>query len=111
MFFADFYIVYFFKVLIGWFKFWGSGDWPALEALVTAPPNVTYGAAGCPIVEISYEYWVDGELHTGFHEEPFLLSNSAIEFAALSERHANLAIRIKPGHPEVSTVRRVDQVR
>jgi hypothetical protein len=110
MFFADLYMVYFFKTLVCWFKFWGSENWPTMEAVVTDRPNISSGASGCPIVEISYKYRVDGELHTGLQEESFLLSNSARDFAALFERDANVAIRVKPGRPEVSTLCRVDQI-
>lgn len=109
-FFADLYLVYLFKVLSRWTKFRGSRNWDTNEAIVTAMPDRTPAALGCPTLEIPYEYRVNGELYTGLHEEPFLLVDSLNTFAARFTAGNRFVIRINPDRPEISTVLEADQI-
>jgi hypothetical protein len=107
-FFADLYIVYAFKILTRWVKFRGHERWSPTEATVTATPITTSAGWGFSTVEIPYEYRVNGELYTGLHEEPFLLSDSLMQYATRFREGGKFMIRVKPGRPEVSTVREED---
>jgi Protein of unknown function (DUF3592) len=104
-FFADLYLVYLFKVLVRGVKFYGNQHWPSVEGIVTATPNSSMAGWGCPTVEIPYKYRVNGELYTGLHEEPFLLSDSRTEYAARFRAGSKLLIRVKPDNPQVSMMR------
>ena len=107
---ADIYISYFFKILVRWLRFRHSAQWPRADATVTAAPSSTSGAWGCPVAEIPYAYRVGGELYTGLHEEPFLLSDSAKNYAERFGRDATLVVRIEPGRPEISILLPQDQI-
>jgi hypothetical protein len=108
-FFADFYLIYAFKILTRWVKFHGSGGWKTTVATVTAAPIASSAAWGCRTVEIPYAYRLDGELYTGLHEEPFLLNDSLIEYAERFREGSKFVIRVKPDSSEISTVREDDQ--
>ena len=110
MFFADLYLVFLFKILGRWAKFYGNKHWPSVDATITATPSASMAAFGCPTVEIPYEYRVNGELYIGLHEEPFLLMGSLTEYAAQFRAGSKLVIRARLDNPEVSTVREDDQV-
>jgi hypothetical protein len=108
--FADLYLVYLFKILVRWAKFYGSQHWPSAEGIVTSTPSPSTPVWGCRTVEIPYEYRVNGELYTGLHEEPFLLMDSLTKYAAQFTARSKLVIRTRPDNAEVSTVREDDQV-
>ena len=105
--FLDLYIGYVFRTIALWLKFPGSDRWPKVNAVITGQPTVSSSTWG-DIVDIAYEYRVDGEPYTGFHEEPFVFSNSAREFADGLIRGGNVIIRVKPARPEISTLRAKD---
>jgi len=73
---------------------------------VTADPTVSSGYGGRS-VEIVYSYRVDGELYTGLHDEPCLLSES--EYMERFTKGSTFVVRVKPDAPEVSVVRDEDQ--
>jgi hypothetical protein len=108
-FFADSYLIYALKILTHWVKFHGSRNWKTTEGTVTAKPINSSAAWGCRTVEIPYAYRVNGELYTGLHEEPFLLSDSLTKHAKRFREGSKFVIRVKPDRSEVSTVREDDQ--
>lgn len=87
---------------------YGTDRWPSANATVTAPPR-SFEGIGCPRVEIVYSFRVNGELYTGFHEEPFLSTNSLAEYVERFGEGRNLIVRVKPDNPEVSVMRERDQ--
>ena len=106
--FVDIYIIYVFKAIVHWLRVRGSEKWPFADATVTAPPTSSHGY-GCPKVEIVYSYRVEGELYTGIHEEPFLLTDSLTDYVARFGVGSSLVVSVKPGEPDVSIVREDDQ--
>jgi hypothetical protein len=101
-------LVYALRVIIRWPRVAGSGKWLLADATVTAPPTSLSGI-GCPRVEIAYSYRVNGELYTGFHEEPFLTTESMTEYVERFAEGRSIIVRVKPGNPEVSIVCEEDQ--
>jgi hypothetical protein len=84
----------------------GSGEWPRVEAIVTADPE-RFERISSTTVEVVYSYRFEGELYTGFHEEPCFLSKSENMERFSKGRH--FIVRVKPSEPEVSIVRETDQ--
>ena len=87
-FFADVYIryvvqflVYTFKSLASWLRTRDSANWQSANAGLTSPALAQPGDWGCPTGEIIYTYRYDGELYADIFERPFLLFDSAKEFA------------------------------
>jgi Protein of unknown function (DUF3592) len=101
-------IVWTFKAFVCELKASGTSRWSLANATVTAPPISSSGIV-CPTVEIVYSYRVQGELYTGFHEESFLLSDTAVDYVDRFGEGRNLVVRVKPDNPEVSVVRERDQ--
>jgi hypothetical protein len=64
-----------------------------------------------PVAEIVYTYRVDGRFYGAADEKPFFLEGSAKEYVNLFAKGDNLIVRVKPGEPEVSTLRDGDQKR
>jgi hypothetical protein len=62
-----------------------------------------------PRVEIVYAFRVNGELYTGLHEEPFLLTKSLTEYVERFREGTLIVVRVKPNNPEVSVVCDKDQ--
>lgn len=91
-----------------WLRACHTGQWPLASATVTAPPATSSGLI-CPNAEIVYSYRVDGELYTGIHEEPFLMSDSSTAYVERFGEGRNLMVRVRPGNPEVSIVCEADQ--
>ena len=83
----------------------GNGQWPRVEAIVTADPVRIEGVGGI-VVEFPYSYRFEGELYTGLHEEPCLFSES--EFMERFEKGIQF-FGVKPSAPEISLVRQRDQ--
>jgi Protein of unknown function (DUF3592) len=101
-------IVYAFHAAARWLRVCGSREWPSENATVTAPPTSSSGV-GCPTVEIVYSYRLKGELYTGIHEEPFLLTDSLTDYVERFGEGNSVVVRVKPGNPETSVVREGDQ--
>jgi hypothetical protein len=101
-------IVYTFNVTVHWLRVCGTAHWPLANATVTAAPISSFGFA-CPSAEIVYAYRFQGELYTGIHEEPFILTDSLTDYVERFREGRSLVVRIKPGNPEVSVVCEGDQ--
>ena len=101
-------IAYAFNVTAHWLQVCGSGKWLLANATITAQP-IGSSRLGCPIVEIVYSYRYKGELYTGIHEEPFLLTESLTDYVARFGEGRSVIVRVKPGNPEVSVVCEDDQ--
>src|SRR5271163_271102 len=86
--FADVYIgyvlrlfVYMFKTLAGGLRARGSASWQLANACLSSPGLADRGFWACPTAEITYTYRYNGELYSDIYERPFLLLNSATEYA------------------------------
>jgi hypothetical protein len=101
-------LIFILKSIVRGLKAMGCGRWPAVSAAVTATPRISSTLSGGE-VEIVYAYRITGELYTGIHEEPFLLPNSAQEYAARFPSGGSLVVRVDPRNPEKSVVRDADQ--
>ena len=114
--FADVYIgyvlrlfVYMFKTLAGGLRARGSASWQLANACLSSPGLADRGFWACPTAEITYTYRYNGELYSDIYERPFLLLNSATEYALRFRVGDVIVVRIKPGKPDVSVVRDADQ--
>lgn len=105
--FLDVFLGYLFRALANSWKCRGSGRWPSTNATVTAEPRQASGFGGTTI-EVVYSYRFEGELYTGMHGEPVLFS-SAENYMARFTAGTSFIVRVKPGEPEVSVVREIDQ--
>jgi len=56
------------------------------------------------VVELAYEYLVDGELYTGSHTQPFLGAGSARSQLDQCQPGSGLIVRVRPRIPESSFV-------
>jgi hypothetical protein len=105
-FFVDVIVGYIARSIRNGWRAGSSGDWPLVEAIVTAAPTTSSGYGGTT-VEIPYSYRVRGELYTGLHEEPCSLFGS--EYMKRFPKGKRFVVRIKPEEPEVSVMRDADQ--
>jgi len=56
------------------------------------------------VVELAYEYLVDGEPYTGSHTQPFLGAGSARSQLDQCQPGSGLIVRVRPRIPESSFV-------
>jgi hypothetical protein len=62
------------------------------------------------IAEVSYSYSVNGEYYSGEDKQRFATKRRAEEYARRFPREAVIFVRYNPGKPEVSLMRRDEQV-
>lgn len=105
--FLDVFLGYLFRALANSWKSRGIGRWPSAKATVTAEPVRESGYGGTTI-EVVYSYRVDDELYTGIHQEPTLFS-PADSYMSRFTMGTNFVVRVKPGNPEISVIREIDQ--
>jgi hypothetical protein len=86
----------------------GSRRWPLGKAKVTGS-NCDAAVYGGPVAEVTYTYTHKGEYFSGMHREPFILRDSAVEYASRFPAGGDVIIRVRPGEPEMSIVREDDQ--
>src|SRR3981189_3520566 len=104
----DILIGYLIRILIQMTRARGSSRWPLERAKVTGS-NCDAAVYGGPVAEVTYTYAQAGEYFSGTHREPFILRDSAEEYAARFPAGGDVIIRVQPGEPEVSIVREDDQ--
>lgn len=98
--FIDIYIVYLFRVLVRALNLLRSRSWPITRGVVLG--------ADCPsksgyiVAFVTYEYIVDGEKYGAWYEKPFLVSDSAAEYARKFIKGEDFKVRVKPGDPSSS---------
>jgi hypothetical protein len=102
----DIFLGYFFRAISNWWRALGTKKWPSVEAIVTAHPIESSGYGGTK-VEVVYSYRVQDELYTGMHTEPCF--GSASEYMQRFPRGRRVAVRVKPGEPDVSVILDDDQ--
>jgi hypothetical protein len=102
-------IIYLFRSVVLWIKQAGTGSWACSEATVIAEPSVSRGFWR-PTVEVVYSYRIEGELHTGLHEEPFLSADSLKEYVARFSNGRKFVVRFNAVKPDHSVIRQQDQV-
>jgi hypothetical protein len=101
--FFDIFVEYLFRVLGRAFKRRRSRGWPMAKATVvsSACPIAGYG---CNVAEVVYTYRVNGELHSGTNEKPFISHDSGENYINHYPPGTEFNIRVKPDDPEVSIV-------
>ena len=102
--FGDVLIVFLVKALIQMVRSQRAKSWPIVKGEVTTAQE-RIGAIGCMVVELTYNYRLNGELFTGSHVEPFLLGDSARNYLEQCQPGSELIVRVRPGRPESSFVR------
>jgi hypothetical protein len=99
-------ILYIFRSAWSWLGGLGSEKWPLVEASVTSDPIAARGTLNST-VEITFSYRFEGELYTGLHEEPCLLSES--EYMDRFAKGRSFVLRVNPRDPGLSLLRDKDQ--
>jgi hypothetical protein len=102
--FGDILIVFVVRALVQMFRSHRAKSWPTVKARVTTADDRPR-AIGCIVVELTYKYRVNGELHIGSHTEPFFWAGSATNYVEQHRSGSELIVRVKPGAPESSVVR------
>jgi hypothetical protein len=106
--FLDVYVEFLLRIVIRALRTRGSDGWPICRGTVRSSRALT-AVYGCPLAEIVYTYRVSGELYSGLHRRPFILTDSNERYANSFAEGGLLILRIKPGEPEMSIVRDDDQ--
>jgi hypothetical protein len=100
----DIYVEFIFRAVVLLFRTHRAKSWPVVQAEVTATHHRP-GGYGCDVVDVTYQYRVEEELHTGMHEKPFLWDSTAQEYMEQHSPGRALLVRVRPGASEVSIVR------
>jgi hypothetical protein len=104
----DVLVGYLIRTVIRTLKARGSGHWPVERAKVTGS-RCDDAAYGGPVAEVTYTFTHNGEYCSGMHREPFLLSDSAKNYAERFPEGGEFIVRVKPREPETSIVCDDDQ--
>lgn len=104
------YLVSLFRMIVRDLRARRTVSWRETTATVSGASCQTSFFLPRPVAEIVYTYRIDGGFYGGVDEKPFFLASSAEEYAGQFARGDNLAVRVKPDHPEISTVRDEDIV-
>jgi hypothetical protein len=105
--FGDVLIVFLVRALIQMVRSQRAKSWPTVKGEVTTAQE-RIAAIGCMVVELTYNYRLNGELYTGSHAEPFLWAGSARNYLEQCQPGSELIVRLRPGRPESSFVRDKD---
>jgi hypothetical protein len=99
--FLDILIEYLFRVSVRAIKLLRSHSWPITKGTVLSAscPRASYG---CTVVNVDYEYVVDGVKYADSCEKPFLVYASGEAYAELFVKGEDFKVRLKPGGPSVS---------
>jgi hypothetical protein len=104
----DILVGYLIRILIRTVKARGSDRWLTEKAQITGS-RCDSPAYGGPVGEVTYAFHHQGEFCSGIHREPFLLLSSAEDYISRLRTGGDVIVRVKPGEPEISTVRQRDQ--
>ena len=88
-----------------------SKGWREITATVAGASCQTSLFMPRPVAEIVYTNRINGGFSGGADEKPFFFESSAKLYAEQFARGDSMAVRVKPGQPEVSIVLDEDQVR
>ena len=91
-----------------WWKRVRSNGWPIVHGRVHS--STIYPDDQLWLAEVSYSYSVNGEFYSGYFRKRFTDEDEAEEYANLFPPDMTLFIRHKPEKPEVSLIRRDDQM-
>jgi hypothetical protein len=105
----DVVIGFLIRVLIRNIKIRRSVSWPVETGKVyrSECPALSYGG---PVAEVSYTYTHKGEYYSGTHQQPFMLRNSAQDYASRFPAGTDLIVRVNPEWPEMSFVSNDDKI-
>lgn len=80
-----------------------SGTWPIEKGTISSAicPLAAYGG---PVAELGYTYIHKGEYYSGVHRKAFMLRHSAEAYVSQIVIGSQVAVRVKPTHPETSIV-------
>jgi hypothetical protein len=95
------------RTVIRFVKLRSSEAWPLEKGTISAAtcPAAVYGG---PVAELWYMYIHKGEYYSGVHRKAFMLKSSAEDYVSQIHIGSQIAVRVKPTHPETSVVA-VDQ--
>jgi len=102
--FVDVFIVYLFKTIARALKKRRSEGWPVAKGTVLTAGFQSPGF-GCDTSEVVYTIVVNGKKYTGMHEKPFLMIESAKDYASHFLAGQEIVVRYNPVDPTASFVR------
>ena|SRR5438552_10369453 len=91
------------RTVIRFVKLRSSEAWPVERGTISATtcPAAVYGG---PVAELGYTYVYKGEYYSGVHRKAFMLTSSAEDYVSQIHVGSQIAVRVKPTHPETSVV-------
>jgi hypothetical protein len=91
------------RTVIRFVQLRSSEAWPVEKGTISAAtcPAAVYGG---PVAELGYTYIHKGEYYSGVHRKPFMLKSSAEDYVSQIHIESQIAVRVKPTHPETSVV-------
>jgi len=104
----DIFVVYLLRVVVRTWRRRGTSEWTLLKANVESI-SCPLIAWGCPIAEVVYLYKIDDETYSGSESVPFIWRSSAEDYVRRHPQGSVLTVRVKPGDPETSIMRGVDE--
>jgi hypothetical protein len=99
----DVVIGFLIRTVIRFVKLRSSEAWPVERGTISAAtcPAAVYGG---PVAELGYTYVHKGEYYSGVHRKAFMLKSSAEDYVSQIYVGSQIAVRVKPAHPETSVV-------
>ena len=99
--FADIFIEYLVRIIVGFVKRFRSRNWPLTEATVMSAdcPAVVLG---CAVATVYYEYPVGSDKYGAAFDRPFLTNDSGKRFAARLTKGVKFTVRVNPKDPSAS---------
>jgi hypothetical protein len=91
------------RTVIRFVKLRSSKAWPVEKGTISSAtcPAAVYGG---PVAELGYTYIHKGEYYSGAHRKAFMLKSSAEDYVFQIHIGSQIAVRVKPTHPETSVV-------
>jgi hypothetical protein len=96
--FADIFIEYFVRIIVGFVKRFRSRNWPLTEATVMSADCPVVGL-GCTVATVYYEYLVGSDKYGAAFDRPFLTDGSGKQFAAQFTKGVKFNVRVNPKDP------------
>ena len=99
----DIVVGFLIRTVIRFVKIRSSKTWPVEKGTISSAtcPTAVYGG---PVAELGYTYIHKGEYYSGVHRKAFMLKSSAEDYVSQIHVGSQIAVRVKPTHPETSVV-------
>jgi hypothetical protein len=98
----DVWIEFVIRIAINLYRRATSRSWTVVRARVTGGYSERGSTAGSELAIVNYRYKVEGELFTGKHKEPFLLSGRLDDYVSLFPADGECWVRVSPADPSRS---------